>query len=450
MPPLEDALARVPGLAGYLGQQQFQQQQQTGQLGQMGSLLKIHEMLRQQQQEQELNQALKASGGDLEKALPALIQAGHIKGEHLTAAMKLLSDSQAKREAVQAMRELNVPQSAQPQELGAGQPVASEAGAPAPAAQPTGNEDRISKLKMMQTQYAGNPSISTQIQKEIDKLEANAKPMIEHNFPIGNNKVQPHISLDQGKTWNPIPGSVASDKFNPNTAASPQNIETIADAIGTYKQGPLTGFALRSPGAQQIMSRVFEKYPQYDAKNFATAQQTMNNFSKGPQGNSVRSFNVALEHLDTLKDLTAALGNNDVKRINQLSQRVSEELGRAAPTNFEAAKQIIGEEIIKAVVTGGGGVTERQAAGERLSRANSPQQLAGVIDTYQSLLVGQLKGLKTQYEGGTLGRTDFEDRFLTPRARELYKSKLASTSQGGWTPEKEKRYQELKVQQNAP
>lgn len=449
MPPLEDALARVPGLAGYLGQQQFQQQQQTGQLGQMGSLLKIKAALDAQRQEQELNQALKASGGDLERALPALIQAGHIKGEHLTAAMKLLSDSQSKREAIQAMRELNVPQSAQPRELGAGQPVAPEAGTPVPV-QPAGNEDRISKLKMMQTQYAGNPSISTQIQKEIDKLEANAKPMIEHNFPIGNNKVQPHISLDQGKTWNPIPGSVASDKFNPNTTASPQNIETIADAIGTYKQGPLTGFALRSPGAQQIMSRVFEKYPQYDAKNFATAQQTMNNFSKGPQGNSVRSFNVALEHLDTLKDLTSALGNNDVKRINQLSQRVSEELGRAAPTNFEAAKQIIGEEIIKAVVTGGGGVTERQAAGERLSRANSPQQLAGVIDTYQNLLVGQLKGLKTQYEGGTLGRTDFEDRFLTARARELYKSKLTSTTSSGWTPEKEKRYQELKAQQNAP
>src|SRR5258705_9365351 len=125
--PLEDALARVPGLAGFLGQQQFQQQQQAGQLGQMGSLLKIHEMMRQQQQEQELNQALKASGGDLEKALPALIQAGHIKGEHLTAAMKLLSDSQAKKEAIQAMRELNAPQGV-PQELGAGQPVAPEAG----------------------------------------------------------------------------------------------------------------------------------------------------------------------------------------------------------------------------------------------------------------------------------------------------------------------------------
>lgn len=175
--PLEDALARVPGLAGYLGQQQFQQQQQSGQLGQMGSLLKIHEMLQQQKQEQELNQALKSSGGDLEKALPALIQAGHIKGEHLTAAMKLLSDSQAKREAIQAMRELNAPQTGQPQELGAGQPVAPEAGA-SPTVQPTGNEAQIARVKALQTQYAGNPNVATSLQKELDRLQGSGTPSV--------------------------------------------------------------------------------------------------------------------------------------------------------------------------------------------------------------------------------------------------------------------------------
>src|ERR1043166_6339482 len=183
---LEDALAKVPFLGGYLGQQQFEQQQQAGQLGQMGALIKIKQAMDAQKQEQELNAALKTSGGKLEEALPALIAAGHIKGEHLTAAMKLLSDAQARKEAQQGMKDLNFPQGTpqsvqpnQPVELGIGQPAGGleTSVVPSPVA-PTGNEDRISKLKMMQVQYAGNPQVSTAIQKEIDKLEAPTTPSV--------------------------------------------------------------------------------------------------------------------------------------------------------------------------------------------------------------------------------------------------------------------------------
>lgn len=43
--------------------------------------------------------------------------------------------------------------------------------------------------------------------------KGNAKPMVEHNYPVADNQVQPHISLDSGQTWNPIPGSQPSAKF---------------------------------------------------------------------------------------------------------------------------------------------------------------------------------------------------------------------------------------------
>ena len=400
MASLEGALANVPGLAGYLGQNQITEQNTTHQLGQIGTLIQLQNALKAQQDEQTLRGVMGQSGGDPHKAISTLLSIGTPKSIELASKLKGLVEKPGL------------------QQIGAGGAMDASGKLIPPMARPV--EEKPQSIG------SGGLRLPT---GEIIPPVTQEKPSLKvQMLPVSNTHEQPHQTTDNGKTWTPIPGSHPRPIFNQANVTTPENADSIAKAIAEYRQGPLTGFALRSPGAQEIMRKVMEFNPQYDAKNFATAQQTMNNFSKGPQGNSVRAFNVALEHLDTLKGLTDALGNNDVKRVNQLSQRVAEELGRPAPTNFEAAKQIIAEEIIKAVVTGGGGVTERLAAAEKLSRANSPTQLQGVINTYQDLLVGQLKGLKTQYEGGTMGRKDFEDKYLTPRARDLYKAKQSPPS----------------------
>ncbi len=72
---LEDALSRVPFLAGYLGQQQFEQQRQAGQLGQMASLVRIHEAMKAQQEGQQVKDILSQSP-DLQSAMPELVKMG--------------------------------------------------------------------------------------------------------------------------------------------------------------------------------------------------------------------------------------------------------------------------------------------------------------------------------------------------------------------------------------
>lgn len=141
-------------------------------------------------------------------------------------------------------------------------------------------------------------------------------------------------------------------------------------------------------------------------------------FGTGKQGQQLNSFNVALTHLDTLGDLAAALGNGNTQALNRVGQTFQQQFGSAAPTNFDAAKRIVGDEIVKAIVGGGGGVAEREKAGESVARANSPQQLAGVIDTYKTLMAGQLHGLRQQYKSTTGGTDDDFDARLSPEARE--------------------------------
>ena len=209
---------------------------------------------------------------------------------------------------------------------------------------------------------------------------------------------------------------------------NPEDIQSMADAIGHYQMAPPNGMAMRSPLSQKVMAAVVQKYPNYDAKNWGMQDAAVKDFATGTQGNQVRSLNVAVNHLDTLGGLVSALKNGDVNALNKAANEYKAQTGSAAPTNFDAAKQIVGDEIVKAIIGSGGASGDRDAAQAAISSARSPEQLSGVINTYQHLLGGQLNGLQNQYKGST-GRSDFSDRFLTGRTREVLGTGQAAPQQ---------------------
>lgn len=205
----------------------------------------------------------------------------------------------------------------------------------------------------------------------------------------------------------------------------PNTEESMADLIGTHKIAAPTGAALRNPSMARVMARVAEKYPDFDAKDFASESKAIKDFSTGKQGNTVRSLNVSISHLDTLDQLAKALNNKDTQAINRIGNIVSQQTGSAKVTDFNAAKKIVADEIVKGIVGSGGGVADREEAAKSIDAANSPKQLAGVIKTYKDLLGGQLKGLRQQYEE-TTGRKDFERFIEEGTRRELEGGKKAA------------------------
>lgn len=147
-------------------------------------------------------------------------------------------------------------------------------------------------------------------------------------------------------------------------------------------------------------------------EDYNAASKAVSGFGDGKHGDMVRSFNVAYNHSDLVGDLADALGNGNVQRINALSQSYEQEFGSPAPTNFDAAKHILADEINKAAIGGAGALADRQALTANILRASSPEQIHGQLDTYKSLIIGQMKGIKQQYEQSTK-RKDF-DRLLSP------------------------------------
>ena len=194
-----------------------------------------------------------------------------------------------------------------------------------------------------------------------------------------------------------------------------QQVVARAAELGTA--APATGAA--APTVGEAVSNVT-----VNKQTRAGQASAFRDFSSGVSARRVTANNTAINHLATMEKLASDLGNSDIGIVNRASNMFAKETGSTAPANFDAAKQLVAAEVIKAVVNNGGGVTERQEAQENFAKARSPEQLRGVINTYKELLAGQLQSLGQQYEVNT-GRKDFSNR-LNPETQKVYRSMSGS------------------------
>jgi len=224
-------------------------------------------------------------------------------------------------------------------------------------------------------------------------------------------KVNP--DLDFTKLSNAQAGDKASAVSNARIEARQRLTDvdaTQAENIARGNLPPATG-----PNAGKIMNEVVKLNPEYTSRDFGLQTAAEKEFNIGKNGNKTRSLNVAVSHLATLNTAATALNASDIRAFNQFKQAWQRETGKSAPTNFNAVKELVADEIVAAVVPGVGALADRKALKDTIMAKSSPAQLQGVIKQYKELLGGQLGGLETQYNAST-GKTDFRQRYLTPEA----------------------------------
>lgn len=241
----------------------------------------------------------------------------------------------------------------------------------------------------------------------------------------------------------------AADRLNAETATGKLDPSTIDFVAETYRQtGQMPPLGMGKEAAkirQQILTRAAELtmgggISAADAagsvvsnkQDVAGQSAAVKAFNTGVEGRSVRSFNTAIDHLDTMGKLADALQNNDIKAFNAVSQAFASQTGSAAPTNFDAAKAIVGGEVAKALTGTNMALKDREEIRDSLKRANSPAQLKGVVRTMQELMGGQLSSLRTQYESSTK-RKDFDTK-LSQRSKDVVKTLTPSAPVGGVAP----------------
>jgi hypothetical protein len=294
---------------------------------------------------------------------------------------------------------------------------------------------------MLPPDDAGMP----QFQLQMMRKALSAKDQLEQHFASQDMGAGGRVVSTPkygGGSAQVVPGSQFTKSVSPDAAArlaaesatgvlTPQSLDVAANVY--LQTGTLpTGLGKAAAGLRsQVMNRATELStgkPAADVAgdivgaklDVASRGKAIKDFSTGIQGRQVNAFNTAIDHLGTMDKLSDALANGDLKAINAVGNVIARQTGQPAPTNFDAAKQIVTAEVIKAVVASGGGVTERQEAERNFSAANSPEMLKGVINTYKQLLGGQLKSLGLQYEN-TTGRKDFDNKLTGDAKAELQK-----------------------------
>ena len=203
----------------------------------------------------------------------------------------------------------------------------------------------------------------------------------------------------------------------PKIGQLPAVAENIAQKMANYEYpAPSSGFAMGKPAVQAMVARAVELNPNFDVTNYNAKNKAVSAFATGKQGDQVRFWNNASQHFNTLDNLITALGNGDVQAVNSIKNYFKTQFGYEAPTDFNAAKNVVGQEIVKAIVANGGGEHEREEAARSLATANSPEQLRGVLNTYRELGGAQLRDLEKQYEAST-GLHNFSQKYLIPESQ---------------------------------
>lgn len=212
----------------------------------------------------------------------------------------------------------------------------------------------------------------------------------------------------------------------------PGSREAMAQGIASYQIAPLSGFSLTKPGGPETMARAIQLNPDYQESRYPEVNKGMSAFGTGKQGDIVRANNVGIQHLDVIDQAGAALGNGNVQVLNSLKNTFQQQFGVPEPTTFDGLKHIVGTEIQKAISGGVGSTDDRDRLMKALDGANSPAQLRAITDGFRSLMVGQLAGLKIQYEEATgfkNGPFAFENKLAPETVKRLMPHSGGATAQ---------------------
>lgn len=236
------------------------------------------------------------------------------------------------------------------------------------------------------------------------------------------------VSADEFRT--PIDGVTRAL----TSAQAAQDIDTDDPSVTSYIKG-IANYEIAPPSSsrnpavrEKVLAAVKKENPDYREGDYVNINSVLRAFNTGKQGDTTRSLNVSVKHLEVLKELGEALKNGDTQRINEVNNRLSSEFGDPRANDFNLAKTIVADEVEKAIKSGVGTLAERDELQARFSAANSPEQMSGVIDTAEKLMGGQLLGLEKQYQTAT-HLNNYREK-LFPETVKALRADKSAVSQG--------------------
>lgn len=230
-------------------------------------------------------------------------------------------------------------------------------------------------------------------------------------------------------------GSGAGAGSAATAGAAPNAKDALVDAIGQYKYNPqlFSRVLVKHP---DILAQVSQKYPDFDQTSYVAKNKIVQNYTSGAESKSINAINTAMGHAGELGDAIDALNNSQYgsNTLRSLAEKLGVEVGKDKVSTFNTIVHRLAPEITAAYVQGGGGEKERSANEADFSPALGDTQLRKNLSTTVKLLRSKIEAQEQQWNTTYMPTRDqdqFENRFLTPRAKETFAKWSPQSSSGG-------------------
>ena len=160
-----------------------------------------------------------------------------------------------------------------------------------------------------------------------------------------------------------------------------------------------------------------EKGVAYNSGEFKRIQANKSAWDKGPQSKQVQQFDRAASHAVSMGPVIDALNNTNSPLYNAAKNKFESLTGGTAPADFDTAKQIVGDEVVKTVLGGTSAVADRKGLQEQFDNAKTGPQLHAVLERAKELMAAQATAMERQYKS-TTKQNDFNEK-LGPAGQQI-------------------------------
>lgn len=189
----------------------------------------------------------------------------------------------------------------------------------------------------------------------------------------------------------------------------------IVDMVGQYRYNP-TQLARLQVKHPEIIAAINQKYPDWDQTTYQAKAKLVTDYTSGVHSKEINAINTTMGHVAELGDAIDALKNGDLKILNAIGNKLQIETGGTPAATLALIARRVAPEIATVYTPSGGGQTERIADEKDFDSSLGPDILKANVSKTVDLLRSKIGALESQYKN-TVGRDDFEQRFITPQAK---------------------------------
>ena len=402
-----------------------------------------------QSENEQIKQVLQQTGGDFEKALPQIATISPFKAQKIQQTVQQSQEAKAKLEDFKLQHDLHATEYVSRQLQGVtdqqsydyARAAIAGAGLPVDKMQPTYDPAYVESLRQKGLSMKERIELAREErQAKFQQLTAERQQSAEERAQAREDRMAKtqeaqlglerqrvglegaRVSMERQRLGADLATqNAAVQAANPNAPHGEDFIKTLppaqASQVKALAEGRMqfpSGFALKSPYWQQMLSAVAQYDPNFDTINYNARAKTRSDFTSGKSAQQVNALNTVIGHLDTLAEKAKALNNSSWKSYNSLANFISTETGDPKVTNFKVAREAVVDELTRVWRQAGGSEKDIEARKEQLDAAASPDQLYGAIAGMGDLLESKLGSMQEQYQQGT-GTKSIE--MITPQAR---------------------------------